>query len=247
MIGIDMAESVLLQHRGAVMLRNEEQEEARLIKAESRRRRFIQTRTALRALLSDACDNTVHESEWRFTRLPGGKPCLECKGGFPSFEFSISHARTFSAIAVTSGEPIGIDIESASTSRSAIIPSPVALCPEECGALATAPESERWRRFIRIWTAKEAYAKFLGVGIDLDFTGIRVDLACNRVACRHAKNRAMPVGALVAEYFILDKKAYMVSHVIAENARSRPRVYLLRHSQSNTRASIIAMQGGRYY
>lgn len=81
------------------------------------------------------------------------------------------------------------------------------------------------------------------IGIDM----AKSVLPQHRVACRHAKRRAMPVGALVAEYFILDKKGYMVSYVIAENARNRPRVYLLRHSQSNATASIIAMHGGRYY
>ena len=242
MIDHDTAASALLQDCDAAPLCHEEWEEARLIKAPGQRLRFIQTRSALRMLLSDACDNAVPAGEWRFARSAGGKPCLECDPGFPLFEFSISHSGFFTAIAMMNGESIGIDIESIRSSRYAIIPSLVALCPEECAILANAPENERWRRFIRIWTAKEAYAKFLGTGIELDFTGIRVDLARSRVACCRTEPREMSAGALVAEYFRIGKNDLTVSYVVAENTRIRPRMYLLRHIPGEEMASVIAVQ-----
>jgi phosphopantetheinyl transferase len=229
--------------RCANPLCHKEGEEARLIRVPERRLRFIQTRSALRMLLSDACDNAVHPEEWRFNRAPGGKPCLEYDPGFPVLEFSISHSGSFTAIAVMNGESVGIDIESIRSSRYAIIPSLVALCPEESAVLANAPEAERWRRFIRIWTAKEAYVKFLGTGIDLDFTGIRVDLARGRIACCRQEQGEMPIGALVTESFIVDDNELMVSHTIAENSIYRPRVYLLRHRAGEENASIITAQG----
>jgi phosphopantetheinyl transferase len=243
MIALETAGSALLEQRDAVPLCHEEWEEARAIKAPFRRRRFIQTRSALRTLLSDSCGNAVGDREWRFTRSPGGKPCLEYDPGFPMFEFSISHSRSITAIAITSGEPIGIDIESTPPARSAIIPTLVALCPQERALLAAAPESERWRRFIRIWTAKEAYAKFLGRGVDLDFTNLRVDLAKNRITCCRAERHMMPPGALVAGYFILDKNDLTVSFVFAEHAGTRPRMYLLRHAPCGEKAIIVAVQG----
>jgi phosphopantetheinyl transferase len=243
MIGCETAGSALLEQCEAVPLCQEEWEEAHSIKAPFRRRRYIQTRSALRTLLSDACDSAVDAREWRFTRTPGGKPCLEYDPGFPMLEFSISHSRSITAIAVSNGEPIGIDIESTPPARSAIIPSLVALCPEECALLAAAPESERWHRFIKIWTAKEAYAKFLGMGVDLDFTAIRVDLARNRITCCRAQRRAMPDGALVAGYFKLDKNNLTVSCVFAENAEKLPRMYLLWHAPREEKASIISCFG----
>ena len=89
------------------------------------------------------------EGEWRYNEY--GKPYVE---GGP--EFSISHCKHGIAVAVDE-RPIGIDIESIRHAEESLI-------------ARTMNEEERKRihsdaDFIRLWTQKEAYLKYVGTGI----------------------------------------------------------------------------------
>lgn len=87
-------------------------------------------------------------------------------------EFNYSDAKTYCAAAF--GErPIGIDIEEI---RSPSVHLLRRLSAEERGYLRDAADpTERNRRFVRIWTAKEAFGKMMGTGLtkeilETDFT-----------------------------------------------------------------------------
>lgn len=89
------------------------------------------------------------EGEWQYNEY--GKPYIS---GGP--EFSISHCKHGIAVAVDE-RPIGIDIESIRKADEALVE-------------RTMNEAEREQihsdaDFIRLWTQKEAYLKYVGTGI----------------------------------------------------------------------------------
>ncbi|WP_441708515.1 4'-phosphopantetheinyl transferase family protein [Hyphomicrobium sp. 2TAF46] len=78
--------------------------------------------------------------------------------------FSCSHTRWASVVAVSTIGPIGVDIESA------VIPSTETwladvFTPSECSDLKSMPREEREAAVSRLWSLKEAYLKMLGTGI----------------------------------------------------------------------------------
>lgn len=92
---------------------------------------------------------------------PQGKPCLQ---DLPQYHISISHCRQAVAVAISDEGSIGIDVEGRRQIRPALIQK--ACNPQEQQQIACSadPSSE----FIRIWTQKEAYSKYLGTGLVTD-------------------------------------------------------------------------------
>lgn len=97
-----------------------------------------------------------------------GKPSL-AEGGIC---FSLSHSGNYGVCAVYHKE-VGIDIEQVREVRPALIAN---ICTEkERRALEGLAPSEREKRFYQIWTAKESYLKYLGVGISQPFSTLETD------------------------------------------------------------------------
>lgn len=89
-----------------------------------------------------------------------GKPRLRDRDGF---HFNLSHSGPWVAIAY--GEsPVGIDVETRSWNESAEKIVHRFFAPDE-QAFILQSEQNRRDRFLRIWTAKESYLKYLGTGI----------------------------------------------------------------------------------
>ena len=96
-----------------------------------------------------------------------GKPCL--KGD--NLHFSISHSGTYVACVVDTA-PVGIDIETPRTIHKNTINH---CCTEDektfiCQDFSTLPpallpNSAEAKRFLSVWTAKEAYLKYTGEGL----------------------------------------------------------------------------------
>ena len=101
--------------------------------------------SALHKLLARECDGQV-----KIERKEGGKPF--CSGA----HFNISHSGGRCVIAISGGE-VGVDME--------------VLCGRNCSAVLHSfsprerAEIKDERDFLVHWTAREAYAKFLGEGI----------------------------------------------------------------------------------
>ena len=134
-------------------------------------RAIAQPGCCLRHTLSKAVGNEIAPAEWRYRDGPNGKPMLAA--GFPAIEFNISHSDGCVAVAVSKDGPVGIDLECVASDLRSEIVEDVLTAAERDGLLQLSAE-EKWRRFMRIWTAKEACAKALGLGLGLDFRRMEV-------------------------------------------------------------------------
>ena len=100
---------------------------------------------------------------------PSGAPRVLAPAS--SLKISVSGRADFCAVAMAEA-PVGVDIE---PSR-AIEPPWSLLHPNERKALETLTSEARADAFLRLWTAKEAYLKALGLGFARDPTKIAIGL-----------------------------------------------------------------------
>lgn len=103
---------------------------------------------------------------------PGGRPVLtgrEC-----DLRFSVSHTGELMVVAVAGGRDVGIDIER-SDRRVAGGVLRRALDDRERAHLAALAPARRGEAALRLWTAKEAYAKAIGAGLAHRFSDIAVE------------------------------------------------------------------------
>lgn len=113
----------------------------------------------------------IPEEKLRVERTEKGKPFFpDC----PEIRFSISHSGTYWACAVAQQE-IGMDLQEHvllknETREAAAIRFRKMACRFFHPAEAVFVESESYDRFFMVWTAREAYVKHTGQGIDREFS-----------------------------------------------------------------------------
>ena len=98
-----------------------------------------------------------------FTLGPHGKPALPGR----DLEFSFSRSGEFAFVAVSSGMPVGIDVQQVKPGRAVERIARRRFAQDEAAVLTAAEPVERDAAFHRCWTAKEAYVKGLGTGLSL--------------------------------------------------------------------------------
>jgi len=129
---------------------------------------FILCRGLLRRVLGEVLE--TDPSALSFSRNGHGKPFLENT----KLEFNVSHSRDRLLIAVTSGRPVGVDIE---FRRGSINMDAIAerwFAPAEREFFQTLENQEVG--FFDIWAKKEAYVKALGIGIFKELHSFSVPL-----------------------------------------------------------------------
>ncbi len=127
------------------------------------RRDFTIAHDLLRRALSQYAD--LSPDKWRFTTNEHGKPLIEdTNSRLSSISFSVSHTRGFVACAVTSGIPVGVDIESIDQSQLSQLVADRFFSRSEASWLRRCPDELRSSRFVEIWTLKEAFLKAAGIG-----------------------------------------------------------------------------------
>jgi phosphopantetheinyl transferase len=89
-----------------------------------------------------------------------GAPLLLLDGGPSAWRVSLSSRENIALFAL-SREKIGVDVEV----LAAMAPAWNVLHESEKAALAELPQERQSEAFLRLWTAKEAYLKALGVGL----------------------------------------------------------------------------------
>lgn len=137
------------------------QEKADRYKSERDRKLCVFAWIMLTDMLCEFC--RCEESELEFVTSEKGKPGLADKRA----HFNLSHSVDFIACAVDSS-PVGIDIEVPRKADANLIRR---VCTEEeldyvfAGGDKQVTNEYTDRRFLQIWTAKEAYLKYTGKGL----------------------------------------------------------------------------------
>uniref|UniRef100_UPI00403F8298 4'-phosphopantetheinyl transferase family protein n=1 Tax=Hyphomicrobium sp. ghe19 TaxID=2682968 RepID=UPI00403F8298 len=124
--------------------------------------RSLATRTVLRKALTESVGGRTAPHEWNFKRSAWGKPTLSNNAS--ALNFSCSHTRWASVVAVSTCGPVGIDIENAIADTNDAWLSDV-FTTDERAALKSMAVGELETAVSRLWALKEAYLKMLGTGI----------------------------------------------------------------------------------
>ncbi|MER7516258.1 4'-phosphopantetheinyl transferase superfamily protein [Streptomyces sp. NPDC126499] len=126
---------------------------------EADRALYLTAHALLRRVLGEVLDRDP--AGLVFAAGPHGKPYLEDA----PVEFSLSHSGERVAVALTSGTPVGVDVER--VTDLAGLPLPV-LSGEERTVFDRVPEPERAAAFTAYWVRKEAVLKATGEGLRVD-------------------------------------------------------------------------------
>ena len=121
------------------------------------------TRATLRAVL--AGELGVEPRAVRLVEPEAGKPRLCASHAAADIDFSVSHTRAVSVVALARGAEVGADIE-----RCRLVPEKLAIATQMFGddaarAIAAQAPSAQDEAFLRLWTAGEAYVKATGTGL----------------------------------------------------------------------------------
>lgn len=170
----------------AALLSDAERSRAAKLTHAARRDAYTASRGLLRAALTAASKGVVPPEAWRFGAGPHGKPHVVSPEGI-GMRFSISYTPRLIAIAVSQRLEIGVDIEAVPATATEV-PWQV-LTQAERQYLRTLPEAGRFAEFLNIWTIKEAYTKYLGVGASLDFRKVEVSTEADLASARSAEVR----------------------------------------------------------
>jgi 4'-phosphopantetheinyl transferase len=173
----------------SVLLSASEKARAAEIGHTNRRNAYTASRGLLRASLTDASKGIVPADAWAFGAGPYGKPFVAAPAGM-AMRFSLSYTATLIAVAVSPKYELGVDIEAVPGTVSEV-PWQV-LTQAERQFIRTLPAAEQFAEFLNIWTMKEAYTKYLGMGASLDFRKVEVSTDKNREAARSLTETRLP-------------------------------------------------------
>jgi 4'-phosphopantetheinyl transferase len=141
-----------------------DEERARLaeFRADAPRRLHLLARGLQRTMLSHLHPG-VAPRDWRFDRSEQGRPSLSAAHGL-DVDFNIAHTRGLVAMTAGRDMKLGIDVERFERRRSLEIARRY-FSAREIAAFEALPAAQQPRRFVELWTLKEAYLKAIGTGI----------------------------------------------------------------------------------
>ena len=151
------------------LLSDEEKDRLARLKITNKREEFLCSRGILRIILSRYVTEDPKNLTVNYTSA--GKPFLPGTG----IQFNISHSKDFLLCGISLNKQIGLDIQEiySISSLDRIINN--FFSPAETRYLHTLPSGETYREhFFAIWTAKEAYLKAVGDGIQGSFNQISI-------------------------------------------------------------------------
>jgi len=131
------------------------------LRAGAARARFVAARAALRRLIAARLGCAPAEVPLRTGE--GGRPELGERPGAP-LRFSVSHSGDVALVALAA-RAVGVDVEAARRVRHVVALASRVFRPSEAAHVERAPAAEQARRFLELWTAKEAVLKASGVGL----------------------------------------------------------------------------------
>lgn len=165
-VGLDLPGDRLA--RAVAVLSAAERERFTRVIRPRQRDRLIVARGALRRVLGAYLG--LEPEAVAFARDPRGKPRLHPDA---RLAFNLSHSGALAVVAVTARPAVGVDIELLGRRiRPGVLLRALA-ASERPGVLAL-DGAERDEAFLRHWTAKEAYAKALGVGLSIGMDRVEI-------------------------------------------------------------------------
>jgi 4'-phosphopantetheinyl transferase len=149
----------------------QERERARRLMFDEDRVSYLAAHHLLRTMLSQELG--VAPSAIVLRAGAGGRPELAVPAA--PISFNISHTRGMVGCALSAQATVGIDVEWDRPIGDVDALARSVMGPGELARLRAVAPGERRRAFLRAWTAKEAYAKALGLGLSLDWTTVELD------------------------------------------------------------------------
>ncbi|MBN9391603.1 MAG: 4'-phosphopantetheinyl transferase superfamily protein [Chloroflexi bacterium] len=159
-IGLERSPTELAKLRG--YLNEAEQVRAARYYFERDRNRFTVGRAILRKILGLYLDEDP--AGLTFSYGPQGKPALAGKTGL---EFNLSNSHQAALLAVTTSNPVGVDIEYQKDNISMSDLVKRFFAPVEIETFNNLPAAQQPEAFFNAWTRKEAYLKACGGGISI--------------------------------------------------------------------------------
>jgi len=175
----------------------DERTRAERFRFESDRERFLLGHGFLRETMATALD--LAPSAIRYRRGPHGKPFLE--GHSACFNFSDTKDAVL--VGFTDGVDIGIDLETMTRRVDHDAVAGHYFTEEEVAVLQALDGDPRKRRFLELWTRKEAVLKASGVGIMEDLKEMRVLDGSNSMRASHPEFVSMAAGAYHVRTFLI--------------------------------------------
>ena len=124
--------------------------------------RWLVSRAAMREIL--AAELGVSPASVRLRLGPHGRPQLGLEHHPTDLDFNLSHSGQLALLATARGVRVGVDVERLRR-RDPLRVADRYFSAAELEALRAHPHGDRPRAFLRYWTAKEALAKGLGLGL----------------------------------------------------------------------------------
>lgn len=178
----------LLEHRtgSPSFLSKEELARLKNFRFESDQERYRYTQSAKRTILAHYLEQKPLALS--FVENKYGKPSLA------GLEFSISHTKGLSILAVSTGSPLGIDIERLEPQANLENLAQRILSNKEILVFTNLSNSKKLAAFYQFWTAKEAYLKAIGTGFQIEPQKVEAEPAFTSAACSvSTKQELMPV------------------------------------------------------
>ena len=160
------------QERLARVLSADEHQRANAFVFPADRHIFVAARGILRMLIGAYQDCAPDAIRFRYGLH--GKPMLRRPAHALPLEFNAAHSGGLALFAFTRGHPVGVDLEALRPLGDIARIAHLCCSPRERETLNALPPETRNEAFLRLWTAKEACAKALGVGLAYDPKRIEV-------------------------------------------------------------------------
>ena len=153
----------------------DEQQRAARFRAGPMRDRFVAGRGILRAILAKYLGVSAVQLALQYG--PRGKPALAAPWDRSGLGFNVSHSHGLALFAISSGRPLGVDVE---------WPHPISHMAGMVERFFSAAEQREWQAlavedqpggFFRGWTCKEAWLKATGTGLAFPLGQVSVSLS----------------------------------------------------------------------
>lgn len=134
----------------------------------------LAAKAAILELLRENCDCNATPADVEILAGERGRPTVRLLRGVGELlQVSISHSGALAAAAASlpavSG-PIGLDVEREQEVDPAV--HKIAFTPAEIAGIEASPIEQRTRLVLRLWTAKEAVLKAIGLGLNVPLTSV---------------------------------------------------------------------------